>query len=86
MTTMRITITVKKDIHDPAGVAVKQALLHSGLSHLVDVRIGKVIDLCFKDHKDKTCVEVEHVAKSFLSNPIVEDFSIEELCEKSHGK
>lgn len=85
MTTMRITITVKKDIHDPAGAAVKQALSHSGLSHLVDVRIGKVIDLCFKDHKEKALAEVEHVAKSFLSNPIMEDFSIEEIGQKSHG-
>lgn len=83
MTTTRLTVTIKSDVHDPAGLAVKKALIREGMHDLVDVRIGKVIDLIFKDEKtarDSMALVARH-GKSLFSNPIMEDVAIEIIDE-----
>jgi phosphoribosylformylglycinamidine synthase len=83
----RVVVTVKKDVLDPAGVAVKNALLRQGIANLAEVRIGKVIDIVFRESaslEDRALIE--NCAQAILSNPIMEDVSIELLDEKCHDK
>jgi phosphoribosylformylglycinamidine synthase subunit PurS len=75
----RVLVTIKKDVLDPAGTVVKKALGKQGLSGVLDVRIGKIIDITF----DPDCDAIQQMpalaleSRSLLSNPIVEDFSIQ---------
>lgn len=80
----RVLVTIKKDVLDPAGAAVKKALMRQGFSDLADVRIGKVIDIAFKGKKDIRAhlPMLEQAAKTILTNPIMEDFTIEIIDEK----
>lgn len=74
----RVVVTVKKDVLDPAGVAVKNALLRQGIKNLAEVRIGKVIDITLSDYAsiDERHL-IEEAARTVLSNPIMEDVYVE---------
>jgi len=74
----RVVVTIKKDVLDPAGSAIKNALVRQGLSEILEVRVGKVIDIVFKPHCDpqKHMNKLDEASRTFLSNPVVEDFAI----------
>lgn len=80
----RVVVTIKKDVLDPAGAAVKNALSRQGLAQLGEVRIGKVIDISFGDDRDAHEYRslVERAAQTILSNPVMEEFTIEMIDEK----
>ncbi len=64
----------KQDLLDPPGKAVANALKRSGHSDIVNVRIGKRIEL----HFDRPITQADldnagRVAGSFLSNDVIED-------------
>lgn len=83
----RVVVTIRKDVLDPAGVAVKNALHRAGLSGIGEVRIGKVIDLELNDHILSVDRErIDEIAKTILSNPIMEDVSIHMLDEMRHDQ
>lgn len=80
----RVVVTIKKDVLDPAGNAVRNALSRQGLTHLGEVRIGKVIDVVFTNEREANDCQklLEQAAQTLLSNPIMEDFTIEMIDEK----
>jgi len=74
----RVVVTVKKDVLDPAGVAIKKELVRQGLVDIADVRVGKVIDITFRHNGDpqKHLSLIKAVSHNLLSNPVVEDFAL----------
>jgi phosphoribosylformylglycinamidine synthase subunit PurS len=69
-----VEIMPKQDLLDPQGKAVANALRRSGHDEIVNIRIGKRIEL----HYDRPITEhdkkaVEHIAANFLSNAVIED-------------
>ena len=81
--TTRVTITVKKDILDPAGEAVKKMLRQQNILSVTDVRIGKVVDISLDPAQELTAqlAKLHEMARKILSNPIMEDVTIELLDE-----
>jgi phosphoribosylformylglycinamidine synthase len=78
----RVVVTIKKDVLDPAGGALKNALARQGIKNVAEVRIGKVIDIVFDSESSQNNHSyLELAAKSLLSNPVMEDFSIEVMDE-----
>ena len=79
----RVLVTIKQDVLDPQGEAVKKKLERLGLGDSVDVRIGKVIDISFNSEKDLDANRdrIQKMALEVLSNPIIEDFVIEDQGE-----
>ncbi len=75
----RVYVTLKREVLDPQGEAVRRALSSMGIEGIKDVRIGKVIELELDDSLDATTVQtkVEQAAKSLLANPVMEDFKIQ---------
>lgn len=75
----RVHITIKPDVLDPAGVAVKNALHRLGDLNLAEVRIGKIVDIVFSEERDSAdyLPAVAQAAKDILCNPVMEDFTIE---------
>ncbi len=69
-----VEIMPKQDLLDPQGKAVANALHRSGHKNISAVRIGKRIELHFdKEVTEKDIEEAKELAKSFLSNGVIED-------------
>ena len=75
-----INVYLKSEILDPQGRAVLAAIKRFGLEGLVDVRQGKQFTLIFENElSQKTIEQIEKIAETLLSNPVIEDFTIEEI-------
>jgi phosphoribosylformylglycinamidine synthase PurS subunit len=74
-----VAIMPRDGILDPQGRAVEAALPQLGASSVHGVRVGRRIELTV-DAADEASARqiVEKLASDFLSNPLVERWSIEE--------
>ncbi len=71
-----VDVMPKPEILDPQGKAVHGALPRLGFSGVTDVRQGKRFELEVADTSDETLAEVEKIAETLLSNPVIEDFAV----------
>ena len=69
----RVLVRPKAGILDPQGQAVERALPALGFSGVVNVHIGRLIELDVDDPG-----QLPEMCKKLLSNPLVEDFEIVE--------
>lgn len=76
--TAHIKVMPLKDLLDPQGKAVLGGLHSLGLQNMIDVRIGKQIDLKIEaSSKDEATQMATEAAKKLLANPVMEMFEIE---------
>jgi phosphoribosylformylglycinamidine synthase subunit PurS len=70
-------VSLKEGLLDPQGKAVQEALPTMGWTNVVDVRVGKHVQLTI-DAPDEAAArgQVEEIAHKLLSNPVIEDFQI----------
>lgn len=69
-----VEIMPKKDLLDPQGKAVANALQRSGNKEIAAVRIGKRIELHFdRPITDQDLEAAKVQASEFLSNDVIED-------------
>ena len=67
----------KPEILDPQGKAVHGALPRLGFSGVTDVRQGKRFELEIDGEvTDAVLAEVEKMAETLLSNPVIEDYRV----------
>ncbi|GAA1503415.1 phosphoribosylformylglycinamidine synthase subunit PurS [Nocardioides humi] len=67
----------KPEILDPQGKAVQGALPRLGFSGVTDVRQGKRFEIEFEGEvTDAVLAEVEKMAETLLSNPVIENYSV----------
>lgn len=69
-----IFVTGKQGIFDPPGETAKRALTNLDYEGVVDVKIGKYIQLSVEDSVDEA--QVRSMCEKLLANPVIEDFSI----------
>ena len=73
-----VDITLKPEILDPQGRAVHGALGRLGLTGVADVRQGKQFVLTIDGEIDKAkLAQINEVASTLLSNPVIEDFTVQ---------
>jgi phosphoribosylformylglycinamidine synthase len=73
-----VDVKLKPEILDPQGRAVLGALGRLGLSGVTDVRQGKQFVLNIDGDVDDTkLAQIHEVAATLLSNPVIEDFTVE---------
>jgi phosphoribosylformylglycinamidine synthase PurS subunit len=74
----KVTVTLKNEVSDPQGHAVRESLdnLHPGFAKRV--RVGKIlhIDLNETDPK-KARPLLDKICHELLSNPVIEDYAFE---------
>lgn len=76
--TVVVNVALKPEILDPQGRAVLGALGRLGLSGVADVRQGKQFVITVDGEVDAAeRVEIEKIAETLLSNPVIEDFTVE---------
>jgi phosphoribosylformylglycinamidine synthase len=69
-----VEVMPKADLLDPAGKAVANALQRKGYSEVVNVRIGKRIELHYATTPTEADLQAaKQIAADFLSNGVIED-------------
>ena len=72
-----VDVMPKPEILDPQGKAVHGALPRLGFSGVTDVRQGKRFELEIEGEvTDAVLAEVEKMAETLLSNPVIENFTV----------
>ena len=78
MAQVLINVHLKNEILDPQGRAVLGAITRFGLQNISDVRQGKQFLLNVSaELTDSMLDEIKNIASTLLSNPVIEDFTIE---------
>ena len=77
-----VDVMPKPEILDPQGKAVLGALPRLGFDGVTDVRQGKRFELEIEGElTEARRAEVEKMAETLLSNPVIEDYAVRVLDE-----
>jgi phosphoribosylformylglycinamidine synthase len=71
-----VDVMPKPEILDPQGKAVQGALPRLGFTGVTDVRQGKRFEIEVDEVTDAVLAEVEKMAETLLSNPVIENFTV----------
>ena len=73
-----VYVTLKREVLDPQGDAVRRALTTQGFSGIGKVRVGKLIEIEL-EAGDAAAAEKElaTMCAKLLANPVIEDFRFE---------
>jgi phosphoribosylformylglycinamidine synthase PurS subunit len=81
--TARVTVYPRREILDPQGKAIRDALTRIGFAGVAEVRAGKSFDIRLDPAAggDRAGVEqqVREMCQKLLANTVVEDFTVEIL-------
>ena len=70
-------ITLKKDVLDPQGKVIQQALDGMGFKEIDEVRQGKYFEIDVKEKNPTKAKEiVEEMCKKLLANLVIENYKI----------
>ena len=76
-----VYVTLKEEVLDPQGEAVRRALDSLGFVGVKKVRVGKLIEIDLdvdpRASKADTEQKLRAMCEKLLANPIVEDFELE---------
>ena len=72
-----VIITLKKDVLDPQGKVIQQALDGMGYNDIKEVRQGKYFEIDVKENDpNKAKGMVEDMCKKLLANLVIENYKI----------
>ncbi len=70
-------VTLRRDVLDPQGSAVGNALQVMGYSGIASVRVGKLIELWLEASSlEEAQAQVEEMAQRLLANPVLETYLV----------
>jgi phosphoribosylformylglycinamidine synthase PurS subunit len=73
-----IYVTLKREVLDPQGDAVRRALDSLDFEGVHSVRVGKLIEIELAgDDRQKASEELHAMCEKLLANPVMEDFRFE---------
>jgi phosphoribosylformylglycinamidine synthase len=73
-----VDVALKREILDPQGRAVMGALGRLGLTGVAEVRQGKQFVLTIDGDVDEAkLARINEIALTLLSNPVIEDFTVQ---------
>ena len=79
-----VHVMLRRSILDPQGRAVQATLARLGHDNVSDLRVGKRIELRLQGTRDAVEAQLERIASSVLSNPVMEEVRTE-LVEVDDG-
>jgi phosphoribosylformylglycinamidine synthase PurS subunit len=72
-----VRVTLRREVLDPQGAAVEQALQVMGHERVANVRVGKLIELWLEASTPEAAqAEAEEIAQRLLANPVLETFQV----------
>lgn len=74
-----VYVTLKQEVLDPQGDAVRRALGDLGYDGVKTVRVGKLVEIETGDAggDEAARARLEEMARKLLANPVIEDFRLE---------
>lgn len=76
----RVTVYPRREILDPQGKAIRDALSRVGFPGVEDVRAGKSFEIKLStDDPDRANRELRDMCEKLLANTVVEDYAVEIL-------
>jgi len=79
---VRVQVMLRREVLDPQGKAIGNALAALGFGGIAEVRQGKLIELELAEtDRARAREQVEAMCKQLLANPVIEDYAIEVLPE-----
>jgi phosphoribosylformylglycinamidine synthase subunit PurS len=72
-----VHVMVRRAILDPQGRAVQATLERLGHDNVVDLRVGKRIEITLTGERAAVDAQLAEIATSVLSNPVMEDVVVE---------
>ena len=75
----RVFVSLKRSVLDPQGKTIHHSLQNLGYGSVEDVRQGKFFEITLdpKLSSEQAGMEIEKMAKSVLTNPVIEEFRYE---------
>ncbi len=75
----KVYVTLKRGVLDPQGKTVQRAVKSLGYEEVLEVRQGKYFELALPDDLagDRARQVVEEIARTVLTNTVIEDFRFE---------
>jgi len=75
---VRIYVTLRPSVLDPAGTAIQSGLQHMGYDNVEQVRIGKYIELTLRADSETTArTQLDLICDQLLANPVIENYRFE---------
>tara|TARA_Y100000768_G_scaffold311763_1_gene246360 strand:+ start:1497 stop:1739 length:243 start_codon:yes stop_codon:yes gene_type:complete len=75
-----VIITLKRDVLDPQGKVISQALDGMGFEDINEIRQGKYFEIDINESNiDKAKIKVEDMCKKLLANLVIENYRIVDL-------
>ena len=76
---VRVFVTLKPSVLDPQGMTLQKALGTMGYTQAREVRQGKYFEIQWEGelHRPEERSNVEKIAATVLSNPVIESYRIE---------
>ncbi len=74
-----VVVTLKPEVLDPQGDAVRRALGKLGFEGVKGVRVGKLIEIEFDEAQARTpelTERLRRMADEMLANPVIEDYAV----------
>ena len=73
----KVFVSLKKSVLDPQGKTIHNSLRNLGYSNVQDVRQGKFFNILLNSNLSQAEArqEVEKMAKSVLTNPVIEEYT-----------
>ena len=72
-----VYVTLKKDVLDPQGKAVANALRSLGFAEVDGVRIGKYIEVEIQGDRARAGERLKSMCDKLLANPVIENYRFE---------
>jgi phosphoribosylformylglycinamidine synthase PurS subunit len=75
----KVFVNLKPGVLDPQGKAIHHSIELLGFNGISDIRQGKYFEIALDSTLGETAAResVSRMAREVLSNPIIEDFSVE---------
>ncbi|MFU8841520.1 MAG: phosphoribosylformylglycinamidine synthase subunit PurS [Nitriliruptoraceae bacterium] len=74
MPRIAVDVLLKREILDPQGRAVEEALPGLGYAGVSEVRVGKHLELVVDADGEDLSERVEAMCAGFLTNPVIESY------------
>jgi len=76
----RVIVVPRPVVNDPQGATVRQGLRALGFAEVVDVRVGKYIEVTLDtESTDEARSRVQEMCSQLLANRVIEDFRFDLL-------
>lgn len=74
-----VTVSPKRTVLDPQGMAIQRALNGRGYGMVDSVRQGKVFEIQLRPETNRADaqLQLEEIARDILANPVIEDFRVD---------